>query len=353
MSGCENCAAGQYDHIECTFRHGSLIGTRAQFCKPGDELCLYEVTRYAMDSVEEAEAWELCLQAVVEISPFANALTVQGDEGFHLCYAGVGIPAQLESGQVSCMFYTDPGTPCIDCPAGTFSAGTTLCESCPTDVGMYAPLGSSSIDDCQPCPTGWVDDDYDAGTPCIPCPSGSFSNVSTGLLGINNCELCPLASMSVPGSTERRACMPTVQAVWTICEPCASEYVETEFERVDTGIGSSAYYNFAGSADDTTGSSHGQVTGATLVPDRFGAENEAYQFDGTSSISIPCPFTAGSEDFSISVWLSPSVVGTPPTHTPHTHPHRGTKRDGICRSIRQGCVISLVPHSPCVAAPKR
>jgi hypothetical protein len=306
-SGCEACAVGRYDHVECDFRTGSLMSNRQQSCQEGDEMCIYDIARYRIGSLEVPDMLRRCTQDVIRTAPFANAASVQDDIGFHICYAGVGISQQLTAGLPSCLFYTDPGTPCIDCPAGKFFSSTTECLSCPTLVGMYAPPGSRSSVACVPCQVGWVDHDYDAGTPCIPCPSGSFSNI-TGLLG-DTCEQCPLASISDPGSMERKACMPTVQAEWIVCEPCASEYVEIEFERFDGANRSAATYTFAHNADDSNGHGHGEVTGADLAADRFGTANEAYFFDGTDVITIPTPFTSGSDDFSIATWLSPSVVG--------------------------------------------
>ena len=309
-SGCEYCAVGQYDNVECEFRTGSLVGNRVASCQAGDELCVFEVTRWKTSLIEYEDMLQKCTQEIVDKAPFANAATVSQEGGtssgdsFHICYAGVGIPQLLTTGLQSCLFNTDPGTPCIDCPAGKFFSSTTECLACPTLVGMYAPAGSSSINACQPCQIGWVDHDYDAGTPCIPCPSGSFSNVS-GLMG-DKCERCPLASISDPGSTIREACMPTVQAKWTVCEPCASEYVEIEFERYNMSSRSAAYYSFSGNTDDSTGNVHGDINGAILAADRFGAANEAYTFYGSNSVTIPSPFTAG--DFSIAIWLSPSVV---------------------------------------------
>jgi hypothetical protein len=59
------------------------------------------------------------------------------------------------------------------------------------------------------------------------------------------------------------------------------------------------------------GSRHGIVHGATLTSDRFGNANRAYYFDEQSGakITIPAPFDNPSSDFTISVWISPAVVG--------------------------------------------
>ena len=69
-----------------------------------------------------------------------------------------------------------------------------------------------------------------------------------------------------------------------------------------------ALYLFSGDADDSAGTNHGEVNGATLAADRFGAANEAYSFDGNDVITVATPFTAGDGDFSMQVWLSPSIV---------------------------------------------
>jgi hypothetical protein len=49
-----------------------------------------------------------------------------------------------------------------------------------------------------------------------------------------------------------------------------------------------AYYPFNGNAEDAWNGNHGAVTGAIPINDRFGHENSAYIFNGTSDyISIP------------------------------------------------------------------
>ena len=76
---------------------------------------------------------------------------------------------------------------------------------------------------CESCGPGQFDDDRDAATPCIACASGSFSN-RTGEVGA--CTACPLGSTSAPGSLSLGACMATVEADWTVCEPCASLHTD-------------------------------------------------------------------------------------------------------------------------------
>jgi hypothetical protein len=76
-----------------------------------------------------------------------------------------------------------------------------------------------------------------------------------------------------------------------------------------------ALYLFDGNANDSAGTAHGTVEGATLTADRFGTANSAYLFDGSAAfISTPTPFGAGDEDFSIAIWLSPVLVGDASWH---------------------------------------
>lgn len=70
-----------------------------------------------------------------------------------------------------------------------------------------------------------------------------------------------------------------------------------------------AHYRFNGNADDSVGTLHGTVNGATLTTNRLGQTGSAYAFNGTSNyIQIPdhdvlSATTSGS--LSISVWVRP------------------------------------------------
>lgn len=67
-----------------------------------------------------------------------------------------------------------------------------------------------------------------------------------------------------------------------------------------------AYYPFSGNANDASGNNRtGSVSGATLVPDRFGTPNSAYAFNGTSSV-IQVPNDAGlnfQNAISVAFWM--------------------------------------------------
>jgi len=68
-----------------------------------------------------------------------------------------------------------------------------------------------------------------------------------------------------------------------------------------------AYYTFTGNPEDSSGNgNHGTNMGAILTSDRFGNQNSAYEFNGTSSyISIPSSSTLKSptEEITINAWV--------------------------------------------------
>jgi hypothetical protein len=66
---------------------------------------------------------------------------------------------------------------------------------------------------------------------------------------------------------------------------------------------------FDGGAADAAGFSSGTVSGATLSADRFGSANQAFFFDGIDDlITVPTPFKAADDDFTITVWLQPTLL---------------------------------------------
>ena len=80
--------------------------------------------------------------------------------------------------------------------------------------------------------------------------------------------------------------------------------------KIDLNKNLVAYYPFSGNANDESGNSNnGTVYDATLSMDRFGNNNSAYYFNGSSSY-IDCgnnPLLKRSlTDFSICFWINPS-----------------------------------------------
>jgi hypothetical protein len=73
---------------------------------------------------------------------------------------------------------------------------------------------------------------------------------------------------------------------------------------------------FSGNALDSSGKNlHGTVYGAVAIPDRKGAANSAYSFDGVSQyIEGPKVIAQKNNQFSISLWInvtSPHLIGYP------------------------------------------
>ncbi|HEX7415045.1 MAG TPA: LamG-like jellyroll fold domain-containing protein [Bacteroidia bacterium] len=74
------------------------------------------------------------------------------------------------------------------------------------------------------------------------------------------------------------------------------------------------WYPFTGNANDMSGAgNNGIVVGASLTADRFGNNNAAYYFNGTTNhISIPNNFfDVGWNGFTISCWLNTSNLSNP------------------------------------------
>ncbi len=82
-------------------------------------------------------------------------------------------------------------------------------------------------------------------------------------------------------------------------------FCETKQFKLDSGL--VGYWPFDGNANDPriNGGGNGTVFGATLTADPVGNENQAYNFDDSSSIiieSIPA-FNFGMGDYAISLWV--------------------------------------------------
>eukprot|EP01051_Picozoa_sp_SAG22_P001952 SAG22_NODE_82_length_21749_cov_10.719769_9_plen_1119_part_00 len=75
-------------------------------------------------------------------------------------------------------------------------------------------------------------------------------------------------------------------------------------------------YLFSGDAKEATGILRGVVSGAVLTADRFGAPSSAYSFNAAilSKITVPSPFVSGDSDFTIAMWLQPTIVGDASWH---------------------------------------
>ncbi|MBL8028703.1 MAG: immunoglobulin domain-containing protein, partial [Fibrobacteres bacterium] len=79
---------------------------------------------------------------------------------------------------------------------------------------------------------------------------------------------------------------------------------------VNPVLGLIAYYPFTGNANDSSGNNHnGIVSGASLISDRFGNANNAYDFDGVNN-HIDIGDIGNIDDITISLWYKQDVVKT-------------------------------------------
>eukprot|EP01046_Picozoa_sp_COSAG06_P031452 COSAG06_NODE_3065_length_5901_cov_5.700965_2_plen_1264_part_00 len=228
---------------------------------------------------------EACQSLVIDRAPWASGMGWQAnvyDDAVGDCFAFAAVDELPEQDLDytpncgSCIFYTDPGTPCMNCAAGKYSGSTGTndpCISCA--VGRYAPPGSATADDCEACLPGWVDADADAQTPCVPCAPGTFSNATGRTLG---CDSCPLGSTSAAGSLGLTDCKPTVAAMWTDCEPCASQPKHnTSTEEDPLGIFANSGMPFC--VNDVIVKVHVGSYGAEYMWEFDGGESFAYTDD--------------------------------------------------------------------------
>ena len=117
------------------------------------------------------------------------------------CLPGTFDPAYTNLSAI----YTD--APCIPCPSGTWSDATgdvSACPSCP--AGTKAVPGSG----CIACPPGTFSDT--AALACTPCPAGTYAPAAGQARA---CPVCPGAEAGIEyalqGATECSACPPALE----------------------------------------------------------------------------------------------------------------------------------------------
>lgn len=117
------------------------------------------------------------------------------------CLPGTFDPAYTNLSAV----FTD--APCVPCPSGTWSDATgdvSACPSCP--AGTKAVPGSG----CVACPPGTFSDT--AALACSPCPAGTYAPVSGQARA---CPVCPGAEAGIEyalqGATECSVCPPALE----------------------------------------------------------------------------------------------------------------------------------------------
>lgn len=108
---------------------------------------------------------------------------------------------------------------------------------------------------------------------------------------------------------------PTLYNNTTYYVACASGTCESSRTSVLVTVtgGSSAilvaHYPFCGNANDVTSNiNNGTVNGATLISDRFGNANSAYNFDGNDFISTPNLATSNADNWAMTAWVKPNSI---------------------------------------------
>ena len=99
--------------------------------------------------------------------------------------------------------------------------------------------------------------------------------------------------------------------------------------------GLAGWWGFNGNAQDGSGNgNHGTVNGATLTTDRFGNQNSAFAFNGTSSyISLVSPFFGGSTAVPSFTYLAEFKVNSVP---PSGAAYAISNKEGFWRSLGLG-----------------
>lgn len=91
-----------------------------------------------------------------------------------------------------------------------------------------------------------------------------------------------------------------------------SSYLFAQIPGYIPSNGLAAWWSFTGNANDESGNNnHGTAINATLSPDRFGNQNAAYYFNGTTAkISISTQSNLNLKNsISISAWINPEQMG--------------------------------------------
>lgn len=118
--------------------------------------------------------------------PGTNSLA--SSQRCYRCRAGTGLRANRNG--------------CSACAARTYNDGSSnFCQHCPD--GRQVEMGLRGQTKCTLCPRGTYFDSLDLRRlRCIPCPGGTYADVE----GLGECKLCPLGTMSKPGSESCRIC---------------------------------------------------------------------------------------------------------------------------------------------------
>eukprot|EP01046_Picozoa_sp_COSAG06_P064722 COSAG06_NODE_15591_length_1059_cov_27.981250_1_plen_353_part_11 len=225
---CDECDVGQYttfEAMQCTdclpgradtdsnpstpcvpCPHGTFADTKAsecESCRPG---------RYDDDGNSATVCVE-CPAGTYQPAAAQNDCSICGTG----TYSGVGVMACDDCGSGRFDHDSDPASPCVDCPAGTFqpAAAQNDCSIC--DSGTYSGVGVMACDDCG---SGRFDHDRNASTPCTQCPVGTHSEPRA--ITCNGCKQVGLFDNDTDPATPCFPCpfglLPDVNS--TACTEC-------------------------------------------------------------------------------------------------------------------------------------
>jgi hypothetical protein len=173
-----------------------------------------------------------------------------------------------------------------------------------TDVGTYAPPGSTATDGCVPCAAGKLDHDHDPTTPCQACIPGRFGNATGGVgpvpvVGTPN----PLGTLCDPCPAGTRAQREGMAA----CDACGTG----QYAGIGSSTCDSCYAGRVDHDDDPTTPCEdcpiGSYAGCGVTTCDICT---AGQSDADADPSTPCTPCAAGDEWSVPRWELTLQTGT-------------------------------------------
>lgn len=239
--------AGTWERNDCT------VCTPCFDCEDGflSSACgIGDGPDHGMNTNGVCHVWEFCTGDEMDCHP--NAACMHLGPGQHSCQCDAGF---IGDG-TRCNPVTHDDLKCAPCPAGyadTDGNPGTPCEPCP--VGSYAPEFSTS---CSQCPEGFHDNDLDPATPCDP-EAGAAAPGMYCAPGNGQCSSCAAGTADTDGdpATPCYTCTPGTYADVgaTACLPCRAGTADVDSDPATPCI----------TCEDGAHAAYGSVT-CTLLP---------------------------------------------------------------------------------------
>ena len=186
---CRECPAGYYaiDGVceECTQGFFSRENsTQCEPCAPG--------------TIAPGKVSDRCVECLAGSYEFQRVKCIECPKGTFSPYGArsSGECQRCPEGSIS------PNTrsyKCDICDAGRYEADRKECLDCPPNLS--SPKGSSSFNDCKPCPPGTMLGISPTPRECTKCPAGTFSKGAN-----DHCSECPQGTFSAIGASECTPC---------------------------------------------------------------------------------------------------------------------------------------------------